>query len=1337
MIEEIVVDISGKGLEATLAGLSELAKSLQSVDTLANSAKNSWTQASGVLGSLKISGAASKNYDKLSASSKSLYSTMDALLKPLGRNIGGLMRLRDTAGGVAKPLREIASAHRALVHAVEKPMKGSNTGALFASYDALDTRVKTFIVTLGNLASAYGNVAAAQSTLIQHNKNSFKNSANTAAGAAAGAGRTSPAAGGAGAAAGAAAVAGGGTVGGAAKRFAGSVGGYIARFGTASGLILAGHEVSKYEDNMASLGATINATEAQMKSFRDLAVKSAKESRVGIVELSEAMVELAKAGLDKPSQLKFLAPVVTKASVAGQMSAGDTTAMGVELMSQFNMKPSELPDMFGQATKAANLSVIGFKDLRTSMKYAGEAASSLGTEFTPVLAAIATLGQVGKKGSTGGTTLRQMMSQLAIGNEKTTKFLDAVAEKTGTNRDRLDITKNSLIDVLEALKQAEPTATDLFKSFDKQGGSGFIALVNNVDMMRKFLSEIDASGFEEVERVAARLEDTLGGQAGRLKNTIVATAAQLNTAMGDPFKVAFSALADLIGLMGELVVGTKEFADQWPVIGTGIKIVASAIAYISFKPLITAMATFIGQTKIAQGVVASYKGAFLGANIGATTLARNKLWATIKANKVMLLALAAWYATDNIKDDEGTSLLDKGLEVGAAASRAVFHTRDKGVDSYDTKKDQYDAFQASLKDGTLDQRGMKKMQSLHKELRDMEKENPEALTGGGFFARYAAQKLDRSQKLKQKQKDARAAALGGDLDEGFVPQDRPELDILEQEAEKVAKHDVNELIVAYEKAQRRHAQNNEDLYNLRDKILVNREILSQNAEELLKSYLNISPDLALPKLGKDAVARIAINPSDAVDHYKKELAEAEKIIVKLPENFFAKFDHLSKIDLSKVLVGDLSQIKLEEPRKAAQQYLNKQTKLKNSLIRRNKNFVLLAKTMQETERSMEMEEHLDQIKSGENAAKSTLAEISKEAITAKNKSKFKLDKALDEDTLAGEIQAIKETYADRLKAIEDLADTYNKEGAEEGEDRAKKYLEQANKDMLTTAQSRAETKATARFTAKYEPFKEQAKARFGGSSILEMRAAVKNMEALNRDIYNSSGRDMVNGNITPEQMTLQINAATEALKEFQKHATGDMFKNWAEDVAFAMTDTVGNGIQSMFDAMIDGTKDMGDVLKSVLRSIISQAFAQMFVRPVTDMMKTMLSQGINAIGTVGSAAAGSSYGINNAPKMSEVSSAIPANARDGATAPVGFGNRSLALAPRSEDPWVTQAYRNGGRNNTQQGSASVAGPVTGPNGEVRNAGMSVTNVNMTVHANDPSSFRSSNKQIRASLMRRA
>lgn len=396
-------------------------------------------------------------------------------------------------------------------------------------------------------------------------------------------------------------------------------------------------ETAKFEKEMDFVQAVTNATSDEMKALEESAINLAKNSIFGPVELSAAFVELAKAGASVKDIIDGVGEASVNLATAADVEIPFAGENLINTLNTFKLGAEDASRVADLLAGSANASSVELQDLFVSLKYAGPVAQGLGIDIEDINDALSILGKVGIKGSTAGTSLRQIMLNLSPPTKAAAdqmKELGIITED-GTNLffDAEGKAK-SLADVFEILGEKTAGLNNEQKVEALRDLFGVRAIPSALELL-----EQGRAGFEEINAeinrttaadVAAKRMDNLDGSIKRLKATLSAMFVEA----GGPFQEMLKGIVD--GLREFLL-----FIDALP--GPLKTFIVGAVGVIGVLSILSGVFLLtIGNIVRAVRVIGEIKNAFSlfsGAAKGAA--AANKiLGASFLLNPMFLLAVA-------------------------------------------------------------------------------------------------------------------------------------------------------------------------------------------------------------------------------------------------------------------------------------------------------------------------------------------------------------------------------------------------------------------------------------------------------------------------------------------------------------------------------------------------------------------------------------------------------------------------------------------------------------------------------------------------------------------------
>lgn len=269
----------------------------------------------------------------------------------------------------------------------------------------------------------------------------------------------------------------------------------------------------------------------------------AQSTQFSVTETSEAVRELAQAGLSVGEVISSLRPILNTATV-GVMDVADAAKITINIMEQFGLQVSDVARIGDVLAQAANISTTDVKKLGTAMSYAGSVAHQTGISLEGTATALALLAQAGLSGSKGGTSLRRIATILVEASDASTvagkEFARFGIEVAKTADGGLDL-QQTFVNLQKALSNTGPMERNnfLMKTFGLYGMAGASALLefskqvgDGTSTWQEFTSAIEASKGAN-ERLASLIKNNLNVALKELRGTLEVISVKAFDVFGD------------------------------------------------------------------------------------------------------------------------------------------------------------------------------------------------------------------------------------------------------------------------------------------------------------------------------------------------------------------------------------------------------------------------------------------------------------------------------------------------------------------------------------------------------------------------------------------------------------------------------------------------------------------------------------------------------------------------------------------------------------------------------------------------------------------------------------
>lgn len=276
-----------------------------------------------------------------------------------------------------------------------------------------------------------------------------------------------------------------------------------------------------FEAAMSEVGAISGA------SAQDLTTLTAKAKEMGATtsfsasESAEAMKYMAMAGWKTADMTAGIAGIMNLAAAAGE-DLGTTSDIVTDGLTAFGMSAKEsgrFADVMAAASTNASTNVTM---LGESFKYCAATAGAMGYNIEDISVALGVMANAGIKGSTAGTTLKNVIANMA----KPTDAQAAVMQKLGISLTDGSGNMKSFAEVMNNLRSSFNGLSETEKASyattlaGKESMSGLLTIVNASAADFDKLTEAINGSSGSAEAMAAKMLDNLKGQLTLLKSAV-------------------------------------------------------------------------------------------------------------------------------------------------------------------------------------------------------------------------------------------------------------------------------------------------------------------------------------------------------------------------------------------------------------------------------------------------------------------------------------------------------------------------------------------------------------------------------------------------------------------------------------------------------------------------------------------------------------------------------------------------------------------------------------------------------------------------------------------------
>jgi TP901 family phage tail tape measure protein len=369
--------------------------------------------------------------------------------------------------------------------------------------------------------------------------------------------------------------------------------------GTAVGLplLLAARQAAGFEDALLGMSAAAGLAGDQVAQMEAEAMRLSKTMGVSPSKIANAMLELAKAGMDVEDVLGGAAEAAVQFARVSGVEMADAAVFMKTAMNSFGVSATEAVDTLSAAADASETSILAMVE---SFALVGSAGALFNQSLFDVSQGLALLARFGIRGEEAGTGIKTMLVRLTSPSKEARDALERIGLTMGDFRDQAGklLPIAQIVGVLErALKGVDKMAQDeilttvfgdrgirVIGGFLQVGTHGFDtmadAMESNLPVAAKFAILMSglSGAFEKLrgaaERMAIAFAKTLGDGAARAAAAIAWMMDAISALM-----IQFPRISQaVVGVTAALLaVGAAAI-----VVGIAFKVLAAAVAVLAF-----------------------------------------------------------------------------------------------------------------------------------------------------------------------------------------------------------------------------------------------------------------------------------------------------------------------------------------------------------------------------------------------------------------------------------------------------------------------------------------------------------------------------------------------------------------------------------------------------------------------------------------------------------------------------------------------------------------------------------------------------------------------------------
>lgn len=386
---------------------------------------------------------------------------------------------------------------------------------------------------------------------------------------------------------------------------------------------------AKFESAMSEVQAISGASGDDLQRLTDKAQEMGATTKFSASESAAALKYMAMAGWDTEAMLNGINGVMQLAAASGEDLAS-TSDIVTDAMTAFGLSADQstrFADVLAQTANRSNTSVALMGE---TFKYVAPVAGALGYSIEDASVAIGLMANSGIKGSQAGTSLKNILTNLAKPTDQVQSYME-----------KLNI---SMVDQAGNVKPLNQLLSDMRNSFDgltaaekaeyaagiagKEGMSGLLAIVNASQSDFDKLTEAINNSSGAAQSVSDVMMNNLGGQLTILKSTLESIAISFGNILLPAIKSVTGALQNFLNWLNGLTDHQKQV----------IVTIATVVAAVG--PVLLIIGKLITGLTSVISVINLLKPAFMALN---AIMTANPIGIIIVAIAGLIAALVALY----------------------------------------------------------------------------------------------------------------------------------------------------------------------------------------------------------------------------------------------------------------------------------------------------------------------------------------------------------------------------------------------------------------------------------------------------------------------------------------------------------------------------------------------------------------------------------------------------------------------------------------------------------------------------------------------------------------------
>nr|DAM26799.1 MAG TPA: minor tail protein [Caudoviricetes sp.] len=316
---------------------------------------------------------------------------------------------------------------------------------------------------------------------------------------------------------------------------------------------------AKFESAMSEVAAISGASGKDLEALTEKAKQMGATTKFSASESAAALKYMAMAGWDTKAMLDGIDGVMQLAAASGEDLA-QTSDIVTDAMTAFGMSADQanrFADVLAQTANRSNTSVALMGE---TFKYVAPVAGALGYSIEDTSVAIGLMANSGIKASIAGTSLKNLLTNLAKPTKQVAGYMDALGISLTDSSGEMKPLSQLLVELRESFSGLTKAQKAEYAAgiAGKEGMSGLLAIVTASQSDFDKLTEAINNSNGAAKDVANVMLDNLGGQLTILKSTLEGIAIAFGDILLPTIKNVVSGLQSFLNWVTNLTDGQKQ-----------------------------------------------------------------------------------------------------------------------------------------------------------------------------------------------------------------------------------------------------------------------------------------------------------------------------------------------------------------------------------------------------------------------------------------------------------------------------------------------------------------------------------------------------------------------------------------------------------------------------------------------------------------------------------------------------------------------------------------------------------------------------------------------------------